>query len=129
MNGWTSGAGSPTSCPLGRWGCLRQVYGKAGMHVAGAIVTTPSAIIDHKLYWGTVNTLAEGLYICAILNCPELTELVRPFKSYGKDERDIDKLVWKLPIPIYAPTPATTAGLGARAKGLLSLIAAAVTLP
>jgi hypothetical protein len=38
-----------------------------------------------------------------ILKCPELTQLVRPFMSYGKDERDIDKHVWKLPIPLYDP--------------------------
>jgi hypothetical protein len=32
-----------------------------------------------------------------------LTELVRPLMSYGKDERDIDKAVWQLPIPLYKP--------------------------
>jgi hypothetical protein len=26
--------------------------------------------------------------------------------SYGKDERDIDKHVWKLPIPLYDPADA-----------------------
>jgi hypothetical protein len=26
--------------------------------------------------------------------------------SYGKDERDIDKHVWKLPIPLYDPDDA-----------------------
>jgi len=82
---------------------LRVVYGKAGMHVAAAIVDTPSAIIDHKLYWATVTTRAEGWYLCAILNNPELTQLVRPLMSYGKDERDVDKHVWKLPIPLYDP--------------------------
>lgn len=82
---------------------LRVVYSKAGMHVAAALVNTPNAIIDHKLYWGTVTSQAEGWYLCAILNSPELTQLVRPLMSYGKDERDIDKHVWKLPIPLYNP--------------------------
>jgi len=80
---------------------LRIVYGKAGMYVAAALVDDPAMVIDHKLYWGTVNTLEEGLYLCAILNTPALTELVRPYMSYGKDERDIDKAIWKLPIPLY----------------------------
>jgi hypothetical protein len=71
------------------------------MHVAAAIVDDPSVVIDHKLYWGTLRTYDEGLYLCAILNSPVLTELARPFMSYGKDERDIDKYIWKLPIPIY----------------------------
>ncbi|WP_326811249.1 N-6 DNA methylase [Streptomyces scopuliridis] len=82
---------------------LRVVYGKAGMHVSAALVDDPNAIIDHKLYWGTVATLEEGMYLCAILNSPALTEIVRPMMSYGKDERDIDKAVWQLPIPEFDP--------------------------
>lgn len=82
---------------------LRVVYGKAGMHVSAALVDEPNAIIDHKLYWGTVATRDEGLYLCAILNTPALTEIVRPLMSYGKDERDIDKAVWQLPIPEFNP--------------------------
>src|SRR5690606_30852222 len=38
---------------------------------------------------------------CAILNAACVTELVRPLMSYGKDERHIDKHVWKLPIPLF----------------------------
>jgi hypothetical protein len=58
-------------------------------------------VIDHTLYWATVITWAEGLYLCAILNSPALTELARPLMSYGKDERHIDKHLWQLPIPLY----------------------------
>jgi hypothetical protein len=82
---------------------LRLVYSKAGMHVVAALVETPEAIIDHTLYWGTVTSHGEGWYLCAILNCPELTQLVRPLMSYSKDERHIDKHVWQLPIPLYDP--------------------------
>ncbi|MFD7571462.1 N-6 DNA methylase [Streptomyces sp. NPDC059810] len=82
---------------------LRVVYGKAGMHVSAALVDDPTAIIDHKLYWGTVASREEGMYLCAILNTPALTEVVRPLMSYGKDERDIDKAVWQLPIPEFDP--------------------------
>lgn len=46
------------------------------------------------------------MYLCAILNTPALTNLVRPLMSYGKDERDIDKVLWKLPIPLYNPAVA-----------------------
>jgi SAM-dependent methyltransferase len=80
---------------------LRVVYGASGMHVVAALVEMPNAVTEHKLYWGTVSSHAEGRYLCAILNCPELTQLVRPLMSYGKDERDIDKYVWELPIPLY----------------------------
>lgn len=84
-------------------GPLRVVYGASGMHVVAALVDTPNAVTEHKLYWGTVSSRDEGMYLCAILNCPELTQLVRPLMSYGKDERDVDKHVWKLPIPQYDP--------------------------
>lgn len=83
---------------------LRLVYGKAGMHVAAAVVDNPNAVIDHKLYWATVTSCQEGHFLSAILNSPAITELVRPLMSYGKDERDIDKHVWKLPIPLFNPT-------------------------
>ncbi|MFG2695216.1 N-6 DNA methylase [Kitasatospora sp. NPDC048407] len=94
---------------------LRVVYGASGMHVTAALVEDSSAVMEHKLYWGTVATREEGMYLCAILNTPVLTELVRPLMSYGKDERDIDKAVWQLPIPIFDssnPTHARVAELG-----------------
>jgi hypothetical protein len=75
---------------------LRVVYGASGMHVVAALVENPTAVCEHKLYWGAVANRAEGLYLCSILNSPLITDLVRPLMSYGKDERDIDKHVWKL---------------------------------
>lgn len=80
---------------------LRVVYGKAGMHVCAALVENPTAVIDHTLYWGAVSSRGEGFYLCALLNSPAITDLVRPLMSYGKDERHIDKHVWKLPIPLF----------------------------
>ncbi|WFE99831.1 N-6 DNA methylase [Micromonospora sp. WMMD964] len=94
---------------------LRLVHGKAGMHVAAAVVGDPTAIIDHKLYWAPIASWEEGHFLSAILNSAVLTELVRPMMSYGKDERDIDKNLWKLPIPSYDdadPTHQRLADLG-----------------
>jgi hypothetical protein len=71
------------------------------MHVAAALVDDPTAVIEHKLYWAPIASLEAGLFLSAILNSTVLTELVRPMMSYGKDERDIDKYVWNLPIPRY----------------------------
>lgn len=83
---------------------LRVVYGASGMYVSAALVDDPNAVIEHKLYWGTVATRQEGMYLLAVLNLPYTTEAVRPLMSYGKDERDIDKAVWELPIPVFEPT-------------------------
>ena len=81
----------------------RVVYATAGMHVAAAMVKDQRAIIDSKLYWAAVSSDAEGYYLTAILSSPIVTVLVRPLMSYGKDERDIHKHVWKLPIPLFDP--------------------------
>lgn len=82
---------------------LRLVYTASGMHVSAALVETPNLVVEHGLYWAAVSSPAEGFYLCAILNNHELTQLVRPLMSYGKDERHIDKHVWQLPIPRYDP--------------------------
>ena len=80
---------------------MRGVYNRAGMHVVAAIIEERRAIIANGLYWATVRTRAEASYLCAILNSPITTELVRPLMSYGKDERDIHKAPWELPIPLF----------------------------
>ena len=82
---------------------IRVAYAASGMHVAAALVTDPRVIIEHAVYWAAVTTADEGRYLVGILNSPSLTQLARPLMSYGKDERHIDKHVWKLPIPTYDP--------------------------
>jgi hypothetical protein len=73
------------------------------MHIAAARLNDTKAIVDHKLYWAAVSSEAEARYLCAILNSAIVTVKVRPLMSYGKDERDIDKHVWKLAIPTFDP--------------------------
>ena len=80
---------------------LRLAYCASGMHVAAAIVDDPTAVIEHALYYCAIESRAEGHYLSAILNSPTLTALARPLMSYSKDERHIDKHLWKLPIPRY----------------------------
>ena len=82
---------------------LRVVYAASGMHLAATLVDEPRAVVEHAVYWATVSTRAEGNYLVGVLNAPVLTELVRPLMSYGKDERHVDKHVWKLPIPTFDP--------------------------
>ena len=81
----------------------RVAYAASGMHLAATLITDSRAVIEHGAYWAAVASEAEGHYLVGILNTPTLTELVRPLMSYGKDERHIDKNVWKLPIPAYDP--------------------------
>jgi SAM-dependent methyltransferase len=80
---------------------LRVVYNRAGMHLAAAKLTDRRALIASGLYWAAVRSLDEADYLCAVINAPVTTELVRPFMSYGKDERDIHKHIWEVPIPLF----------------------------
>lgn len=71
------------------------------MHVCAAKLRSKKALVTHGLYWAPVTSEEEADYLCAILNAPATTELARPLMSYGKDERDIHKHVWELPIEQY----------------------------
>jgi SAM-dependent methyltransferase len=80
----------------------RVVYSKGGAYLAAAIVTDTSAVIDHKLYWGAAENLAEARYLTAILNSGIITLAVRPMQALGEhNPRDFDKYVFQLPIPRY----------------------------
>lgn len=80
---------------------LRVVYNRSGMHVVGAKLRDRRAIISSGLYWMSAYSEDEADYLCVILNSPTITEQVRPLMSYGKDERDIAKHIWELPIPRF----------------------------
>ena len=105
---------------------LRIVYNRAGMHLVAAKITNPRALVGNSLYWAPVHTEAEADYLSAILNAPVTTELVRPFMSYGKDERDIHKAPWELLIPSFDqsnPVHARLSLLGATAERIAATFA------
>ena len=97
---------------------LRVVYNKSGMHVVGAKVHDHNAVIENGLYWAVPSSEAEADYLCAILNSSVLTELVRPLMSYGKDERDVAKHLWQLPIPEFDEEDTSHAELSERGRML-----------
>ena len=81
---------------------IRVVYTKAGNYLTAATITSPEAVIDHMLYWGSVATLQEARYLTAILNAPALGEIVEPYQSRGAfGARHFDKYVWYPPIPEF----------------------------
>jgi hypothetical protein len=97
----------------------RIVYTKSGMHLAAARIEDRRHVIDHTLYWATAASRDEALFLCAILNSAEITRQVRPLMSYGKDERHIDKHIWRLPIPEFDssnPRHAELASLAAKVE-------------
>jgi hypothetical protein len=101
----------------------RIVYNRSGMHLVASRLNDRRTLIDNALYWATAASTAEALYLCAILNSAIITELVRPYMSYGKDERDFAKQIWQVPIPLYDPAIDLHARLAARGLELESVIA------
>jgi hypothetical protein len=83
---------------------FRVVYNASGMHLAAAKVRNERAVITKSLYWAAFRDESEADYLCAILNCSTTTEMLRPYMSYGKDERHVDKHLWELPVPAFDPT-------------------------
>lgn len=82
----------------------RVVYTKSGMYLAAAVVTDPTAFIDHKLYWASTDSLEEARYLTAVLNSTTVTLAVRPLQARGAfGPRDFDKYVWQFPIPLFDP--------------------------
>ncbi len=80
----------------------RIVYSASGQYLASAVVSDPTAVIEHKLYWAAAATLDEARYVTAVLNSTAITEAVRPLQSRGEhNPRDFDKYIWQLPIPLF----------------------------
>lgn len=85
----------------------RVLYAASGQYLAAARLEESRAVIDKKLYWGAAGSLQEAQYLIAILNSPAITELLAPMQSRGEhNPRDFDKLVWRLPIPLFDPDDA-----------------------
>jgi hypothetical protein len=105
------------------------VYTKSGMYLAAAIVSDPTAVIDHKLYWGPATSVNEARFLTAIMNSTILTMAVRPLQGRGEhNPRDFDKYIFQLPIPLYDPRDSSHEFLVALAERS-EQVAARVELP
>ena len=82
---------------------IRIVYGGWGAPTA-ALLREDDAIVDYKLFWVTCRDAQEAYYLLAIINSDVLYEMVTPLMSKGQfGARDLQKQLWKLPIPEFDP--------------------------
>ena len=83
----------------------RIVYTKAGTALTATRIDDPTAVIDHKLYWAPVTTVAEGRYLTGILNSETLLKRVTPLQNVGLfGPRDFDKNVFYVAFGPYDDT-------------------------
>ena len=82
---------------------VRVVYSGYGVPTA-ALLHDAEVIVDYKLFWITCKDTIEAHYLLAIINSDALYELVTPLMSKGQfGARDLQKQLWKLPIPEFDP--------------------------
>ena len=108
---------------------LRVVFAKAGTHPAACLVRDREGVIDHKLYWAAIRSEAEAQYLLAVLNSETVRARIAPLQARGeRGARDVDKLMFTLPIPTFDPHEPSHALLAAEAREA-GRIAAGVAIP
>jgi SAM-dependent methyltransferase len=82
----------------------RVLYTKSGNRITACRLDDQHALIDHTLYWATVQSIEEGQYLVAVLNSDAVHEKIEPLMSEGLfGKRHIDKYVFAVPFPVYNP--------------------------
>ena len=83
---------------------VRVVYSGWGTPTA-AILHDDEAIVDYKLFWIACKDTQEAHYLLAIVNSDVLAEDVNKYTTpnWAGKTRDLQKHLWKLPIPEFDP--------------------------
>ena len=90
---------------------IRLVHSKNATPTA-ALLQDDEAIVDHALHWIACKDIQEANYLLAIINSDAIYEVVKPLMSKGQfGARNLQKHLWKLPIPEYDPAVALHAEL------------------
>ncbi len=80
---------------------VRLVYSSAGQPTA-ALLSDGQVLVDYKLFWIACKDKQEANYLLAIINSEALYDAVSSLMSKGQfGARDLQKHLWKLPIPEY----------------------------
>lgn len=83
----------------------RVVYTKSGQHLAACRLEQTDAVIDHTLYWASLETIEEARYLTAIFNSQALADAVAPLQARGQhNPRHFDMHIFELPFPTYDPS-------------------------
>ena len=102
---------------------VRVVYGGWGVPTA-ALLDDPHAIVDYKLFWVACKDHVEAHYLLAIINSDVVLDQVTPFMSKGQfGARDLQKHLWKLPIPQFNPANSLHAEASEAGKAALRSVA------
>ena len=108
---------------------VRVVYAASGTNPSASILRDNKAVIEHKLYWGKVASIAEARFLVAILNSETARKRSEGRQSRGQwGARDFDKVIFNLPIPRFDAKQKLHLAL-AKAAEQAETLAATVPLP
>ena len=80
---------------------VRIAYTQSGRPTA-SLIDDATAILDRKLYQVSCRNYDEAYYLLVIINSHALEKAVENFMPRGLfGARDLEKHLWKLPIPVY----------------------------
>ena len=113
------------------------LYNAAGTNISAAVLDRHRLplpfVVEHKLYWAAFDSEEEAHYLAAILNSNVPNDEIKPFQSLGlMGERDIEKKVLELPIPVFDEKKANhrkLAALSAEAHRQAAAFVTATDLP
>lgn len=95
---------------------IRIAYPTSGTPTA-TLISDDKAVLDETLYRVTCRNLDEAHYLLAIINSDRMAISVNQFMPKGLfGARDLDKHLWKRPIPEYDPNEAAHADLSRLGK-------------
>ncbi len=102
---------------------IRIVYGGWGAPTA-ALLQDDNAIVDYKLFWIRCKDAQEANYLLAIINSDALASAVDPLMPKGQfGARDLQKHLWKLPIPAFDAGNARHVELAAAGEAAAAAVA------
>ena len=108
---------------------IRVAYAASGTLFCCAVISDPSIIIEHACYWASARSMAEAHYMTGLLSCDALRQRIAAMQAKGQGgARHFDKLIWELPLPLFAaqnPRHQAIAAIAARCEA----VAAATLLP
>ena len=86
---------------------VRVVYTSSGEPTA-ALLHDSDVIVDYKLFWISCKDLNEAYYLMSIINSNILAVAVNKYTTpnWAGKTRDLQKQLWKLPIPDFDPEDA-----------------------
>jgi SAM-dependent methyltransferase len=83
---------------------IRVLYAASGTLPCATVLCDKRAVIEHKLYWASANTIREAQYLAAILGSEAARSKVEGLQSRGQwGARDFDKVMFTLPILRFDP--------------------------